>query len=265
MRKMTLFRDMSVLYYEHFSFRSLLFTTTPQLHDFFQNTSVIVVDDFKVNPYGLPIITSLFSKAYQTIEAKYYGYLNSDILLQPTVFEVLHYCMNQTEQGVLAREHELAGRVYERDFKDIPTRFTSLNQLSEYFTNYSRPRQALRNRGSADYFIFSRPAMKNVMNVEQRTVIGRMQVDNYLMGCVWRNESFRTSELVDTTTVVLGIHEGKEGFYNRKVEMQSKENRNWNYGVMRNFSVHYGYLSERGNRVVHSNNGICCTLSEYTK
>ena len=47
MRKMTLFRDMSVLYYEHFSFRSLLFTTTPQLHDFFQNTSVIVVDDFK--------------------------------------------------------------------------------------------------------------------------------------------------------------------------------------------------------------------------
>ena len=47
MRKMTLFRDMSVLYFEHFSFRSLLFTTTPQLHDFFQNTSVIVVDDFK--------------------------------------------------------------------------------------------------------------------------------------------------------------------------------------------------------------------------
>ena len=43
--------------------------------------------------------------------------------------------------------------------------------------------------------------MKNVMNVEQRTVFGRMQVDNYLMGCVWRNESFRTSELVDTTTV----------------------------------------------------------------
>lgn len=155
------------------------------------------------------------------MEAKYYGYLNSDILLQPTVFEVLHYCMNQTERGVLAREvsielilhlqHELAGRVYERDFKDIPTRFTSLNHLSEYFTNYSRPRHALRNRGSAvsqlrridlqDYFIFSRAAMKNVMNVEQRTVIGRMQVDNYLMGCVWRNESFRTSELVDTTTV----------------------------------------------------------------
>ena len=58
----------------------------------------------RVNPYGLPIITSLFSKAYQTIEAKYYGYLNSDILIQPTVFEVLHYCMNQTEQGALARE-----------------------------------------------------------------------------------------------------------------------------------------------------------------
>lgn len=187
------------------------------------------------------MITSLFSKAYQTVEARYYGYLNSDILIQPTVFEVLHYCMNQTERGVLAKEvivevtlhwqHELAGRVYERDFRDIPTKFTSLTQLSEYFKNYSRPRQALRNRGSAvsqfrridlqDYFIFSRAAMKNVMNVEQMTVIGRMQVDNYLMGCVWRNESSRTSELVDTTTVgrdekrsevqFLGFMKGKKG------------------------------------------------------
>lgn len=47
MHKMTLFRDMSVLYHEHFSFRSILFTTTPQLRDFFQNTSVIVINDFK--------------------------------------------------------------------------------------------------------------------------------------------------------------------------------------------------------------------------
>lgn len=155
--------------------------------------------------------------------------------------------------------------MYERDFRDVPAGFTSLSQLSYYFLNYSRPRQALRNRGSADYFIFSRDAMKSVMNVEQTAVIGRMQIDNYLMGCVWRNESLRSSELVDVTTVVLGIHEGKEGFYNRKVAMQSKENRNWNYGVMRNFSIHYGYLSERGNRVIHSNSGVCCTLSEYVK
>lgn len=129
--------------------------------------------------------------------------------------------MNQTERGVLAKEvvvdlilhlqHELAGRVYERDFRDVPAGFTSLSQLSDYFLNYSRPRQALRNRGSAvsewrridtqDYFIFSRDAMKSVMNVEQTAVIGRMQIDNYLMGCVWRNESLRSSELVDVTTV----------------------------------------------------------------
>ena len=83
------------------------------------------------------------------------------------------------------------------------------------------------------------------------------------------------SELVDATAVgknhkqienvVLGIHEGKDGFYNRKVHHQTRENRSWNYAVMHNTTTHYGYLSEKGNRVLHLDNGMCCTIDTYMK
>ena len=39
--------------------------------------------------------------------------------------------------------------MYERAFEDIPNGFHSLQALDVFFVNYSRPRRALRNRGSA--------------------------------------------------------------------------------------------------------------------
>lgn len=39
--------------------------------------------------------------------------------------------------------------MYERAFDDIPNGFHSLQALDFFFANYSRPRHALRNRGSA--------------------------------------------------------------------------------------------------------------------
>lgn len=64
---------------------------------------------------------------------------------------------------------------------------------------------------------------------------------------------------------MLGIHEGKEGFYSKKVNSQTRENRSWNYGVMRRSQKHYGYLPEKGNRVLHLKNGLCCTIETYLK
>ena len=46
-RKMQLFRDMCELYYKHFHFRAIVFTNTIQLHQFFQNTSILTIGNFK--------------------------------------------------------------------------------------------------------------------------------------------------------------------------------------------------------------------------
>ena len=113
LRKLQLFRDMSELYYSHFHFRAIVFTNTIQLHQFFRNTSILTLSNFKyitpflpfmsrTNPYGLPTITSMFSLAKQSIHSHYYGYHNSDILLQSTIFDVLQFCQQQVTLGTLS-------------------------------------------------------------------------------------------------------------------------------------------------------------------
>ena len=56
-----------------------------------------------MNPFGLPTITSMFYEAQRLFDAKYYGYVNSDILLEPAIFEVLRYCSSLVSEGRLAR------------------------------------------------------------------------------------------------------------------------------------------------------------------
>lgn len=58
----------------------------------------------RTNKYGLPIITSLYSRAHEILTGSYYGYVNSDILIQPTIFTILDYCQKQVEKGNLAEE-----------------------------------------------------------------------------------------------------------------------------------------------------------------
>ena len=58
----------------------------------------------RTNKYCLPIITSLFSRAGETLKADYYGYINSDILIEPSIFSVLDYCKDQVDKGALSEQ-----------------------------------------------------------------------------------------------------------------------------------------------------------------
>ena len=39
----------------------------------------------------------------------------------------------------------------------------------------------------------------------------------------------------------------------------------WNRGVMKEYGVHYSYLSEAGNLVLQRPSGVCCTIKGITK
>ena len=113
--------------------------------------------------------------------------------------------------------------------------------------------------------MFSRQAMPLVTNTSQSAVIGRLRIDNYLMGVI-----YEAGDLIDATTagvfvqsdsrVVIGFHEGIDGFFNRRAGSQTRPNRNWNIEVMRNGSVHYGYVGEKGAKQLRASNRQCCTL-----
>ena len=53
----------------------------------------------------------MFSLAKQSLHSHYYGYLNSDILLQSTIFDVLQFCRHQVSLGTLSPSVSFASSI----------------------------------------------------------------------------------------------------------------------------------------------------------
>lgn len=101
-----------------------------------------------------------------------------------------------------------------------------------------------------------------VTNETHEAVIGRREIDNYLMGVMWNggegNPVLR--DLIDGTVLVRGIHIGRDGFFNRK-KKQSGANERWNFNVRGAFNIHHGYLNEKGNcEIKMFKNKTCCNI-----
>lgn len=147
--KSRLFTSLCRVYCNYYNFHPVIFTTTPELIELYSRTCASVIKDFPTNKYNLPIITEMFSAVFQRFDADYYGYVNADILLENNVFEVLHFIKQQVKLGVVKPQHELAGRVYEKDYPSFPYSFTSFSQMETFFKTIPLKRWTLRNVGSA--------------------------------------------------------------------------------------------------------------------
>ena len=114
-------------------------------HHSFLRALCKVITDFKRNPYGLPYIYSMYSIASTVYKAKYYGYLNSDILIEPVVFSVLNYLDKQARAGSISPYHELAGRVHPIDTTALPVGFSTLEEMEKCFAEAKEKGYELRN------------------------------------------------------------------------------------------------------------------------
>ena len=131
--KSRIWKSMADAYAGAYSFKAIMFTHTPELISRFSGSSVKVISNFEVTRIGVPTITGLYYSAYQAFNALYYGYVNADILLNYTVFEALKYLQSQVKEQKLHPQHELAGRVYEEDYSEIPYAFESLDHVQQFF------------------------------------------------------------------------------------------------------------------------------------
>ena len=147
--KLALFRDSSAVYHARFSYHCILFTNNQDIIRFFEHSVCKVITDFKRNPYGLPYIYSMYSIASTVCKAKYYGYLNSDILIEPVVFSVLNYLDKQARAGSISPYHELAGRVHPIDTASLPTGFSTLEEMEKCFAEAKEKGYELRNPWTA--------------------------------------------------------------------------------------------------------------------
>lgn len=55
----------------------------------------------RTNPYKLPLIDNMFEVARKLFDSSYYGYINSDILISPSLFDALAICIKNVQLGIL--------------------------------------------------------------------------------------------------------------------------------------------------------------------
>lgn len=72
---------------------------------------VNVITKFDRNEYGLPVFRSMIIHMKKRVKSLYYGYMNSDCLLNPRVFEVLPLIQYKIHNGVIPSRVELISRV----------------------------------------------------------------------------------------------------------------------------------------------------------
>ena len=147
--KSRIWKSMADAYSQAYRFKAIMFTHTPELIERFTNSSVKVITDFEVTSIGVPTVTGLYYAAYRTYNALYYGYVNADILLNYTVFDALKFLQSQVEMGKIYPQHELAGRVYEKDYSEIPYAFDSLEHVKQFFNSIDLSKKKARHAGSA--------------------------------------------------------------------------------------------------------------------
>ena len=54
---------------------------------------------YSLNPYKMPVINDMFMKATRLFDSDYYGYINSDILVTPNLFQFIELCRLNAEEG----------------------------------------------------------------------------------------------------------------------------------------------------------------------
>ncbi|KAM7455148.1 putative transferase [Blastocystis sp. subtype 1] len=121
---------------------------------------------------------------------------------------------------------------------------------------------ALRHPASADYFFLSRRAFNYISQLDDGIVIGRVRVDNYIMG-VCSNEDSNCA-LYDSTFVTKSIHFDAHTNKNRMMN-HSDENYKWNDIVISQRKLKWGSLCngnpymimKRKGYMLHRRTGPC--------
>lgn len=83
-------------------------------------------------------------------------------------------------------------------------------------------------------------------NRTHQVIVGRREIDNYLLGLMWKGKNQTNPyDLVDGTTSLVSIHIGRDTNYNRG-RRSANFNERWNFNVLNGLKLHHGRLDEKG-------------------
>lgn len=121
------------LFQQHYSFKGVVFTTSPIIIDFCNQHNLSVITTFERNQFHLPQVNSLFIEMVNKVNASFYGYINSDILLHPVVFDLLPIIHTKIENGILPTDVGLVSSVFASTINYTNKVFTSCESYKTIF------------------------------------------------------------------------------------------------------------------------------------
>ena len=80
---------MYAYFQKHHNFKGIFFSSSPAIIQMCQKYNITVIPHYQSNPFHIPLIRDLFLQSSQFYKSRFYGYVNSDIVMSPAIFDFL--------------------------------------------------------------------------------------------------------------------------------------------------------------------------------
>lgn len=90
------------LYQKSYSFRAVMFSTSPSVLSICNHYNITTISSFEVNMYNLPVLKSLLLLSKKRYACTYVGYINSDILFSPSLFDICSILQEKVKNSELS-------------------------------------------------------------------------------------------------------------------------------------------------------------------
>ncbi|KAK8799625.1 hypothetical protein WA158_006173 [Blastocystis sp. Blastoise] len=166
-----------------------------------QYNNIFVSTNFNENQFHTPFLGSILYDLEHSIEADYYGYINGDILLPPTVIDLFHEITKMRERKLIKNKLLVVGRrlnvnIYEKD-----TSLYTPETQSQFFERYFTTKEQFISVAQ-DYFLYTKSTFD--LSHLPPVVIGRNGYDNYLVSYCYAQPSI---DLIDASNALAVLHQ----------------------------------------------------------
>lgn len=110
-----------------------MFTSSLVIKNLCHDYQIKTIQYHARNKYGMPFIKSILQILKKKIKSKYYGYINSDILLNPKVIYILPIIEKKYQQSIIPQNYQIVSRVKEDTRQFVNSNFTSLHKIQQLF------------------------------------------------------------------------------------------------------------------------------------
>ena len=91
------------LFQRNFNFKAVLFTHSRRITELAMKLNVTVIRNYQQNPFNMPYVRDLYLQSFHLYHSQFYGYINSDIIVSPSIFSLLRQVKKRMESKSIPR------------------------------------------------------------------------------------------------------------------------------------------------------------------